>query len=301
MINKEWQANVLLFIASGIWGVAFIMQRMATEYIGTYTFNALRFFIGALSMLPLLLILRKKPSRGADSVPLKKTIIPGLILGCVLFTAAALQQMGLYTTTAGKAGFITDLYIVLVPIAEVLFGRKLNKIIWVCAAMSAVGLYLLSVTEHFTISTGDLFEFAGAFVWTAHILLIDRYSKKANPLRLSFMQYLTSAVLSLFVALFLENISIPAISHVIFPVLYSGVFSVGIAFTLQIAGQRYSKPAHASIIFSMESVFACLAGILVLHESLNARGYIGCALMICAMIMTQIGGIRHKLKAQVQQ
>ncbi len=294
MIKKEWQANILLFIASGIWGFAFIAQRIASFYVGAFSFNALRLFIGAVSMLPILWFIRKRPAQGADSVPLIKTLLPGVLLGSVLFTAATLQQIGIQTTTAGKAGFITDLYIILVPLAELIFGRKLKKTIWVCVVLSIVGLYLISVNKRFTVSSGDLFELAGAFFWTVHILLVDRFSKKTNPVRLSFLQYTTAALLSLIAASFFEKVTLYGLSHVVMPSIYSGVFSVGIAFTLQITGQRYSKPSHASIILSMESVFACIAGIWVLHENMSTRGYVGCSLMVCAMILTQFGGFRRK-------
>jgi drug/metabolite transporter (DMT)-like permease len=294
MIKKEWQANVLLFITSGIWGFAFIAQRVATRYIGALTFNSLRLSIGALSMLPILWFFRKRPTEGADAVPLRNTLLPGMILGCVLFVAATLQQVGINTTTAGKAGFITDLYIVLVPIAEVLFGRKLKKSIWICVVLAAAGLYLISVTGQFTISEGDFYELIGAFFWTAHIMLIDRYSKKTNAIKLSLIQYATAAVLSFIAASILGKFSLHGLSHVVLPTLFCGVLSVGIAYTLQIKGQRYSKPSHASIILSMESVFACLAGIFFLHENMGVRGYIGCALMICAMILTQFGGFHRK-------
>jgi drug/metabolite transporter (DMT)-like permease len=297
MIKKEWQANVLLFITSGIWGFAFIAQRVAMRYIGALTFDALRLAIGALSMLPILWFFRKRPAQGADAVPLKNTLLPGVILGCVLFIAATFQQVGITTTTAGKAGFITDLYIVLVPIAEVIFGRKLKKTIWVCVILAAAGLYLISVTGQFTISIGDLYEFIGAFFWTAHIMIVDRYSKKTNVVRLSLVQYSTAAVLSLIAALLFGKFSLHGLSHVVLPMLFCGVLSVGIAYTLQIKGQRYSKPSHASIILSMESVFACIAGILILHENMGARGYVGCALMICAMLCTQVGGLRRKSPA----
>lgn len=295
MIKKEWQANVLLLLAAAIWGFTFIAQRIASNYVGAFTFNAIRLAIGAVSLLPIIFIAGRKPSQGADAVPLKNTIVPGIILGLVLFTAATLQQVGIESTTAGKAGFITDLYIVLVPIAEVVFGKKLKKSIWVSVILAAIGLYLISVTEKFTVSSGDILVFIGSFFWTVHILLIDRYSKKMNPLKLSLMQYVTSAVLSFAAAFIFEKITVYGLYNAIIPILYSGIFSVGIAFTLQITGQRYSKPAHASIILSMESVFAFIAGVLILHENMNMRGYAGCLLMVSAMLLTQFGGFRRKL------
>lgn len=298
MIKKEWQANILLLAAAAIWGFSFIAQRIASNFVGAFTFNAVRLLVGALSLLPIIFISGRKELKGADAVPMKNTAIPGIMLGIVLFGAATLQQVGIKTTTAGKAGFITDLYIVFVPIAEVVFGKKLKKTIWVSVVLAAVGLYLISVTEKFTVSSGDILVFISSFLWTAHILLIDRFSKKMNALKLSLMQYITASVLSFAAALLFEQITANGLYSALIPILYSGIFSVGIAFTLQITGQRYAKPAHASIILSMESVFAFIAGILILHESMNARGYIGCALMVSAMLLTQYDGFRRKLSSE---
>lgn len=298
MIKKEWHANVLLLAAAAIWGFTFIAQRIASNYVGAFTFNAIRLAIGAVSLLPIIFITDRKPQEGADTVSLKNTAVPGIILGLVLFTAATLQQVGIKSTTAGKAGFITDLYIVLVPLAEIVFGKKLKKSIWISVILAAAGLYLISVTEKFTVSSGDILVFICSFFWTVHILLIDRFSKKMNPLKLSLMQYVTASFLSLSAAFIFENITAYGLYRSIIPILYSGIFSIGIAFTLQITGQRYSKPAHASIILSMESVFAFIAGVLILHENMNIRGYIGCLLMVSAMLLTQFNGFRRKLALQ---
>jgi drug/metabolite transporter (DMT)-like permease len=300
MKTKQVRANVLLFITALIWGVAFVEQRIAVRFIGAFTFSAIRFAIGALSMLPLLFYFQKKPGEegSANNVSLKSTLPVGLLLGGVLFFAATLQQMGLYTTTAGKAGFITDLYIIFVPLIEVIFGRRLNKTIWICAPMAAVGLYLISVTDKFTMSSGDIMVLIGSVLWAVHILLIDRFSKSYNPIRLSLIQYLLTAVLSLFVALAIEKTSFYAILQAAGPIIYTGVFSVGIAYTLQIFGQRYAKASHAAIILSMESVISCIAGVLFLNERLGAREIIGCCIMAAAMVLTQCGSFGKKLLAR---
>ena len=293
MNKKQLEANLMLFIAALIWGVAFVAQRVAIRYVGAITFGAVRFAIGALSLLPLLFYLRKKPmadpGTGADEVSLKHTLPVGILLGCVLFAASTLQQIGLYTTTAGKAGFITDLYIVFVPMIEVLFGHKLKKIIWACAAMSAVGLYLISVTGNFTVSGGDVLVLIASVIWAVHILLVDKFSKQYNPIRLSFIQYIVTAALSLPAALIFEKISLNALLQIIGPTLYMGILSTGVAYTLQIIGQRHAKASHAAIILSMESVFSCIAGAIILHENMGVRGVIGCALMAGAMVLTQFG------------
>ena len=298
MNKKQLNASLLLLITALIWGIAFVAQRIAIRYVGALTFGALRFAIGAVSLLPLLLYLRKKPRTdsitGTYEVSLKHTFPVGLLLGCVLFTASTLQQIGLYSTTAGKAGFITDLYIVFVPMIEVLFGQKLKKIIWVCAAMSATGLYLISVTGTFTVSIGDVLILIGSVIWAVHILLVGKYSRQYNPIRLSFVQYIVTAVLSLIAALIFEKISLHALLQIIGPTIYMGIFSTGVAYTLQIIGQRNAKASHAAIILSMESVFSCIAGVLILHEWMGVRGLIGCSLMTLGMILTQCGATAKK-------
>lgn len=299
-ITKEWQANLLLSLTALIWGVAFIFQRLVTGVLGTYTFNALRFSVGALSLLPVLFAQRRSRPAGvrpagesasAGAVPFSRALLPGAGLGTVLFAASALQQIGLQWTTAGKAGFITDLYIVLVPLAGLAFGRRPRPALWAGIALAAAGLYLLSVTGGFSVSRGDLFELAGSGLWTVHILLVDRFSKRHDPLRLSLLQYLVCALLSLLAALPSETVSPARLAQAAVPILYCGILSVGVAYTLQIVGQRHTRPTHASILMSMESVFACLAGIAFLHERLTVRSGIGCALMAAAMLLTQVGGL----------
>ncbi len=294
-ITKEWQANLLLSLTALIWGVAFIFQRLVTGVLDTYSFNALRFAVGALSLLPVLLVQRRSRPAGEAAVPgaapFSRTLLPGAVLGAVLFAASALQQFGLQWTTAGKAGFITDLYIVLVPLAGLLFGRRPRASLWVSVALAAAGLYLLSVTGGFSIGRGDLFELLGSCLWTVHILLVDRFSKRHDPLRLSLLQYLVCALLSLLAALPSETVTPARFAQAAVPIFYCGILSVGVAYTFQVVGQRHTRPAHASILMSMESVFACLAGILFLHERLTVRSGIGCALMAAAMLLTQAGSL----------
>lgn len=290
MNKKQVTANILMFVAAFIWGVAFIAQKMVIGHMGAFTFNGLRFFIGGLSMLPLMLYYKKKPDAGneADKVPLKKTILPGLLIGVALCVGASLQQLGLNNTTAGKAGFITDLYIIFIPIAEIFMGRKIKKTVWPCAALALIGLYLISVSADFTISSGDLLVFIGSFFWTAQMLLVDKYSKSCNLIKLSFMQYMTTAAISFVIAAFTETVTLDGIVVCVGPILFSSIMSVGVAYTLQMVGQRYAKPSTAAIILSMESVIAALAGAVVLHEQMSVRSIIGCVLMITAMVLIQV-------------
>lgn len=222
--------------------------------------------------------------RKAMGNPLKA----GLVAGIILFMGASLQQIGVEETTAGKAAFITGLYIVLVPIFGIILKHRVRANVWLGVMFALVGLYLLCVTKDFTIARGDLLVFVGAFFWTAHILIIDRYSKTVDILMLSIFQFMTCSLLSLIVAIFNESITLNAILHAGIPLMYGGIFTVGIAYTLQAVGQKNAPPAHAAIILSMETVFATLGGFLMLNETLATRGYVGCLLMLTGMLLSQL-------------
>ncbi|MGM0396810.1 MAG: DMT family transporter, partial [Bacillota bacterium] len=211
----------------------------------------------------------------------------GAIAGSILFTAAALQQVGLIYTTAGKAGFITSLYIVLVPILGLFIKQKSNGYIWVGAVVAAIGLYFLSINEDLTIQFGDLLQIIGAFFWAAHILVIGSFASKINALKLSSAQFAVCSALSLIVALIFEEIKMANIISAAVPILYGGVMSVGIAYTLQVVAQRHAKPSHAAIALSMEAVFAALGGALLLNEVMSLRGYFGALLMLAGMLISQ--------------
>lgn len=289
MKKQELQSSMLLLLAAAIWGFAFVAQRVGAKYVGSFTFNGVRFALGSLSLIPLLIYFKSKDEKADENHNMKSKAIPaGITLGGVLFLAASLQQIGLSYTTAGKAGFITGLYIVLVPIFGIFLKHRVHINTWVAVVLAVIGLYLLSVTEGFYISKGDLFEVAGAVFWAIHILLIDYFTKKVNALKLSFIQFATCSILSITVAFFFETITIAGLTKAIIPILYGGIFSVGIAYTIQVVGQKHAKPSHAAIILSMESVFASIGGILILNESLGARGYFGCALILSGMLLCQL-------------
>lgn len=296
MKKQELKASILLLLAAAIWGFAFVAQRVGIRYLGSFSFNGIRFAMGSISLIPLMIFFKNKP-KGESEAPLadrKATIKSGMLAGLVLFSAASLQQIGLLYTTAGKAAFITGLYIVLVPIFGVFLKHKIHKNVWVAVVLAIIGLYLLSVTENFTIAKGDLYQMAGALLWAVHILLIDRFTKTVDSLKLSFIQFATCSLLSLVVAGFTEKITVHGISQALIPLLYGGICSVGIAYTLQVIGQKSAKPSHAAIILSMESVFASIGGMLMLNETLSGRGYMGCALMLAGMLLSQLGGITKK-------
>lgn len=288
MKNQEMKSNLMLMLTAAIWGFAFVAQRVGMQYVGAFTFNGVRFALGSISLIPLLIYFKnKKAAEGAEEVSLVKTIVPGAITGSILFLAASLQQIGLIYTTAGKAAFITGLYMVLVPLFGIFLKQRIGKSTWAGVALAVVGLYLLSVNEDFTIARGDFVEIIGAFFWAAHILIIDYFTKKVDALKLSFIQFASCSVLSLLVAVIFEDISIFGLGQALVPILYGGFFSVGIAYTLQVVGQKHAKPSHAAIILSMESVFAAIGGALLLSENLGVRGYLGCTLMFAGMLLAQ--------------
>lgn len=286
--KKELKASLLLLLTAAIWGFAFVAQQVGAQFVGAFTFNGIRFALGSMSLIPLILFLNKKDKEKEEKVTYQNPLKSGIIAGCVLFLAATLQQVGLAYTTAGKAAFITGLYIVLVPIFGIFLNQYIKINVWIGVAVAAIGLYFLSVNEGFIIAKGDLIEIVGAIFWAMHILLIDNFTKKVDPLKLSCIQFASCAVLSLGAAFLFESISIAAISQALIPILYGGLFSVGIAYTLQVVAQKDAKPSRAAVILSMEAVFGAIGGALLLGENLGARAYFGCGLMLVGMLLVQI-------------
>ncbi len=286
------KSNLMLLIAAAIWGFGFVAQRLGMNYLEPFAFNSARFLLGSLSLLPLLCFLsRQKLSRqkvNRDTKPNHSLSKGGLICGLVLFVAATLQQYGLFYTTAAKAGFITGLYLILVPIVGILLKHTTGLTTWLGAALAVVGLYLLSVNDNFTMSLGDTLIFIGALFWAFHILVIDHFSGRIDPIQLSAVQFLVCGLLSLGVSLIIET---PTLSGAIAgwqPILFAGVVSVGIAYTLQVVAQRNAKPSHAAIIMSLEAVFAAIGGVWLLDESLSPRAWFGCGLMLAGMLLSQV-------------
>lgn len=293
MDSKRLRANILLLITAAIWGFAFVAQRIGAQYVGAFTFNGIRFAIGSLSLVPLIIYFDRR-NKNKDSnednieVSAKKTIISGSLVGVMLYLAATFQQVGIKYTTAGKAGFITGLYMVIVPLIGIFLKQKVEKNAWAGVVIAVVGLYLLSINENFTISFGDLLELIGAFFWSLHILTIDHFSKKVDPLKLSCIQFAACSFLSFVSALIFEQITVSGILGALIPILYGGLLSVGIAYTLQVVAQKDAKPSHAAIILSMESVFGAIGGAIMLGESMSTRGYIGCILILGGILVSQI-------------
>jgi drug/metabolite transporter (DMT)-like permease len=293
MNNKRFGANMLLLLTAAIWGFAFVAQRVGSQYVGAFTFNGVRFALGSISLIPLIIYFDKRKKNGSNNeekveVNAKKSILPGVVVGIVLYVAATLQQVGLIYTTAGKASFITGLYMVFVPIIGIFLKHKIGKSSWVGVVIAVVGLYLLSVNENFSIAYGDFLEVIGAIFWAIHILTIDHFSSKMDALKLSCIQFATCSFLSLVTALIFEKITMSGISQALVPILYGGLLSVGVAYTLQVVAQKKAKPSHAAMILSMESVFGAIGGALLLGESMSSRGYIGCILIFGGIIVAQI-------------
>jgi drug/metabolite transporter (DMT)-like permease len=275
---------ILLFVAT-IWGLAFVAQRIGMDHVGPFTFNGLRFVLGCLSLMPFLYFKRKKIAQSSKQGFGKA----GLISGLFLFSGISFQQVGLVYTTAGKAGFITGLYVVIVPLLNLFFKQDKTGIgTWTGAVLASIGMYLLSVTRDLSVNFGDVLIFFSAVCFAFHLIVIGKFSNRYNTTLLSFVQCLVCAVLSLLAAAAVEQFVIADIIKVAIPLLYGGVLSVGVAYSLQIYGQKNAPASHAAIIFSMESVVAAIGGWLILNEILSGRAVFGCALMLCGMLISQL-------------
>ena len=281
MNQRTYKADALLLLAAFIWGTTFVAQRTGMEHTGPFAFNASRFLLGAILLLPVAL---KRPG----IAPLAQTFKTGTILGIILFLGASLQQMGIVYTTAGKTGFITGLYVIIVPFLGLFIGLHISRNVWIGALLATAGLYLLSVQETLTFAPGDLLVFIGAFLWAAHILVIGRVASHHDVFQLASIQFAVCGLGSLVTAPFVETVTLIGLQHATVPILYSGVLSIGLAFTLQIYAQRHAPETHAAIIFSSESVFAVLAGWLILNESLTQSELIGCLFMLAGMLVAQL-------------
>jgi drug/metabolite transporter (DMT)-like permease len=288
------KSDALLLLTAIIWGFAFVAQRIGMDFVGPFTFNGIRFALGSLVLIPF--IMKNTPGtnnsdKNKYQVTAKELIAGGGLAGMALFAGASFQQVGLVYTTAGNAGFITGLYVVIVPILGLLFKQRTNSGTWLGTLFAATGLYFLSISKTFTISYGDLLELAGAFIWAAHVLIIAWLSPRINPLKLAATQYTACSMLSLVTAFQIEAITVKPIYQAAIPIIYGGALSVGVAYTLQVLALRKAHPAHAAILLSLEAVFAALGGWLILGETLTPRGMIGCGLMLAGMLMSQLWGM----------
>ena len=280
--------TLTLLLSAVIWGFAFVAQRAGMEFVGPFTFNGIRFALGGLVLIPWVLRLRAKGSEVAQLAPsLHRWIAVGLA-GLVLFVSANLQQIGLVHTTAGKAGFITGLYVVIVPLLGLFWRHRVSAFVWAGCILAAGGMYLLSVVGAFSISLGDALVLAGALGWAIHVYLVGWLAQRMHPLRVAILQFVICSALSLAVAVLTETIRLPDILSAGWMIAYAGILSVGVAYTLQVVGQQRVDPAQASVILSLEAVFAVIGGWILLGETLSTRGLIGCALMLAGMMLAQV-------------
>jgi len=276
----------ILLITAVVWGVAFVFQRMSTGYIGTFSYNGIRFIMGTLALIPVALLFER--GKGTSEIN-RKTVFYGIITGVILFSASNLQQFGIdMTQSAGKSAFITGLYTVLVPIAYlILFRRKTGINAWIGAAFAVVGLYLLCDASG-NFGWGDIVLFIGSLFWTAHIMIIDKATDMGvRPIRYSQVQFLTVGILSMICSLIFEEITLQGVKGALIPILYGGFMSTGVAYTCQVIGQKNADPTVATIVLSTESLWAAVSGVIILDETMSPPAALGCALMFSGILISQ--------------
>ena len=280
----------LLFLTAFIWGTAFVAQSVGMDHLGPFGFNGIRSLIGGAALLPCIWILGRTDREHRRKEDRKTLLAGGISCGLALFAASSLQQIGIQYTAAGKAGFITAFYIVLVPVAGIFLGKKTGWKVWTAVAMALAGLYFLCITESFRIGKGDVFVFAGAVIFAVHILVIDYFAPRTDGVKMSCIQFFVAGILSLFPMAATETTTLEGVWLSMGPLLYAGVLSCGVAYTLQIIGQKNMNPTIASLILSLESCISVLAGWVILGERLSVREGAGCALMFGAIILAQLPG-----------
>ena len=320
LINRKMKGNLMLLVTALIWGTAFVAQSTGMDHVGPFTYNGVRNLIAAIVLIPVVLFFDRMKADGTLSTPEptvsedtsesvgskskgrettasvnRRSYMDGIICGIFLFIASSFQQYGISMTTAGKAGFVTALYIVIVPVLGIFLHKKVTPVIWISVAIAVAGFYLLCIKEGFTIGTGDLLVLCCAFFFSFHILVIDHFNEgNVDGVRISQAQFLTVAVLSVLPMLLTEmpgaswRAFIASIWSARWSILYTAVMSSGVAYTLQILAQRYTEPTTATLLMSLESVFAALSGWLILHERLSLKEFIGCALVFAAVILAQL-------------
>ena len=287
-MKQQIKSSLILLLTATIWGVAFVAQSVGMEYIGPFTFNAIRCVLGGLVLIPVILVLKKKKETGAENQEKedKKTLwAGGIACGVILCIASNLQQFGIMEASVGKSGFFTALYIVMIPVIGIFIGKRPGIKLWFCVALAVVGMYLLCMKDgSFTIERADIMLLLCALAFSFHILVVDYFSPKVDGVKMSCIQFFVCAVGMLFT-------EVPDISNIQaawLPLLYAGLLSCGVGYTLQIVGQKGINPVIASLIMSLESVISALAGWVILGQVLSPKEILGCVLMFVAIIITQI-------------
>lgn len=276
-----------MVMTAAIWGTAFVAQRAGMQFVGPYTFNAVRFALGALSLLPFL-FMRRTEMVDRRPVRFSRLLLSGIAAGTLLFLGSSFQQVGIVSTTAGNAGFITGLYVIIVPVIGLFFKQRPGAGVWIGAVLAVGGLYFINETRGLHLSKGDFLVLISAFFFAAHVLIIGWLSPRIQAVPLSIAQFAVCSLLSFIAALCTEEIVLGDIMAAAVPILYGGIGSVGIAYTLQVIGQKDAPPGHAAIILSMESVFALLGGWLILSETVSFSKLAGCTLILAGMLSAQV-------------
>ncbi|MGX5220214.1 DMT family transporter [Pseudomonas sp. S9] len=287
MRSQALRADLLMLVTAMIWGSAFVAQRLGMDSIGPFLYSGLRFSLAAVVLLAILPLLSRNKAESKPAVD-KSLLSGGAIMGLALAVGINLQQVGLLFTSVTNSGFITGLYVIIVPILGLFIGQRSGLGIWLGASLAVVGMFLLSVGEGFTVASGDWLQLAGAFVWGLHVLLVGFFATRHDPLRLAIIQFITCAAISMILALIFEPFALDAIIAAAPAIIYGGIFGVAIGFTLQVVAQKHAIASHAAIILSLEAVFAAIAGAILLNETLHLRGYIGCTLMFAGMLLAQL-------------
>ncbi len=290
MKDRGIKGGILLLLAALIWGAGFIAQKIGMINVGTFEFSACRFLISGIALLPVALLRRRDNEKTTEqkSRGRKTLMVGGVLCGICLALATNAQQTGISSTTAGKAGFITALYIIFVPILRIFNKKRVHGRVWASVAVAVAGFYLLSVNEGFSVNEGDALVLLSAFLFSFHILVIDKYSPLADGIKISCIQSFTASVISAVCMLIFEKPQISELAVSWAPIVYLGVVSGGIGYTLQIIGQKYAEPASASLILSLESVFAAVFGVAFLGEGFTAKEMIGCVLVFGATVFSQL-------------
>jgi len=287
MPKSKFINSLVLLLVAAIWGFSFVAQRAGMEFVGPYTFNGVRFSLGTISLLPLYFLYSRSKSSHSESTN-RQTVRRGILLGLVLFIGASLQQIGMEYTSAANGGFITSLYVILVPFISAFFGKNIKKEVWIGSVLAFMGLYLLSFHGNFILSWGDSLVLASAVFWAIHVILIGRFAFHADAILLSITQFATTAIMSLLFAMVMEEIVWEYIWQAAIPIIYGGVFSVGVAYTLQVFVQKKVAAEQAAIILSFESAFAMLGGWILLNEVVSMRSLAGAGLMLMGIIISQL-------------
>ena len=289
-MQKRTFGNTLLLLGAMIWGAAFVAQTVGMEYVEPFTFQACRSFLGSFVLIPEIAVIDqrgnpKKPKTKADR---RQLLISGIICGILLFAACSLQQLGLLYTTAGKSGFITSLYIILVPLIGVLLGKKVNPLIWVSVVLAAIGLFLLCGTQNMAIGKGELLTLGCSVAFAFHILYIDKVSDQVDGVRLSSLQFFVCGVISTVIMALFESPNPQSIAQCWLPICYAGILSSGVAYTFQIVGQAHTDPTTASLLMSLESVFSAVFGWILLNQTMRLREAVGCLVVFCGVLLAQL-------------